>query len=79
MTKWRVSKKAWLARIPNKFINKPILIKQRLSKTDNDIKNYVDVKGFVTTTWNSQVRAFRYGANGIAQSVGTDSLKQKCG
>ena len=68
-------RKAWLARNPNKFNNKPILIKERLSKTDNDIKNYADGKGLVTTTWNSQVRVFRYGPNGIAQSVGVDSFK----
>ena len=68
-------RKAWLARNPNKFNNQPILIKERLSKTDNDIKNYADVKGLVTTTWNSQVRVFRYGPNGIAQSVGVDSYK----
>ena len=29
----------------------------------------------MTTTWNSQVRVFRYGPNGNAQSVGGDSLK----
>ena len=67
--------KAWQARNPNKFNNKPILIKERLSKTDNNIKNYAVVKGFVTTTWNSQVRVFRYGPNGNSQSLGGDSLK----
>ena len=29
----------------------------------------------MTSTWNSQVRVFRYGTNGIAQSVGVDSFK----
>ena len=68
-------RKAWLARNPNKFNKKPILIKERLSETDNDIKNYADVKSLVTTTWNSQVRVFRYGPNGIVQSLDVDSFK----
>ena len=62
-------RKPWLDQTNNPSNGRGVLIKERVPRIEKDLKEHAESLGFITTTFNCNVKVFKKNTEGVFRSV----------